>query len=56
MMTDYKAGDLWTWDQADLMHGVVNLSMTPRLTFQFTTFEQGDGHNKKAFYYDQRLN
>lgn len=53
MLSDYKAGDLWTFDHADLMHGVVNLSMHPRLTFQFTTFESGDEHKKKAFYYDQ---
>lgn len=52
MMKNYKAGDVWTWDKADLMHGVVNLSMTPRLTFQFTTYEPGDKHVKKQFYVD----
>ncbi len=53
MMTGYKAGDLWEFDQADLIHGVVNLSMIPRATFQFTTFEPGLKHNKKEFYTDQ---
>ena len=52
MMKNYKAGDLYSFDHADLMHGVTNLSMTPRLTFQFTTFEKGDKHIKKQFYVD----
>jgi len=52
MMKNYKAGDLYSFDHADLMHGVTNLSMTPRLTFQFTTFEKGDEHIKKQFYVD----
>lgn len=55
MMTNYKAGDLWTWDKADLMHGVVNISMNPRITFQFTTTERGDEYNKPMYYIDHNL-
>lgn len=55
MMTNYKAGDLWEWDNADLLHGVVNLSMIPRATFQFTTTERGDYHDKVKYYVDKDL-
>ncbi len=55
MMKNYKAGDLWVFDNADMMHGVTNLSMIPRVTFQFTTFEEGDEHTKKKFYVDHDI-
>lgn len=37
-MVDYKAGDLWMYDDANEIHGAVNIGYTPRLTFQFTEF------------------
>jgi len=55
MMTNYKAGDLWTWDKADLLHGVVNLSMLPRVTFQLSTTEIDDIYIKPKFYVDHDL-
>jgi hypothetical protein len=53
MLTNYRAGDLYKFDRADLIHGVTNLSMSPRVTFQFTTFDPGNEHQKKAFYTDK---
>lgn len=38
-MTDYKAGDLWTYTDANEIHGACNISYVPRLTFQFTTYD-----------------
>lgn len=55
MMTNYKAGDLWTWEKADLMHGVVNISMLPRVTFQFSTRDIHDVYDKPKFYVDHDL-
>ena len=36
---DYKAGDLWTYDYSNDIHGACNIGYTTRLTFQFTTYE-----------------
>jgi hypothetical protein len=55
MMKNYKAGDLWKFDNADLMHGVTNLSMIPRVTFQFTTYYPNDIYIKPKFYIDHSL-
>lgn len=38
-MVDYKAGDLWTYDTANEIHGAANIGYKPRLTFQFTTYD-----------------
>jgi hypothetical protein len=38
-MHGYKAGDLWAYDDANEIHGACNIGYTPRLTFQFTTYE-----------------
>jgi len=38
-MTDYKAGDLWAYTDANEIHGCANISYTPRLTFQITTYD-----------------
>jgi hypothetical protein len=38
-MTDYKAGDLWAYTDPSEIHGACNISYSPRLTFQFTTYE-----------------
>jgi hypothetical protein len=39
LMTDYRAGDLWSYDDANEIHGACNIGFTPRLTFQFTTYK-----------------
>ena len=38
-MHGYKAGDLWAYDNANEIHGAANIGYTPRLTFQFTTYD-----------------
>lgn len=38
-MTDYKAGDLWCYTDANEIHGCANIGYTPRLTFQFSTYD-----------------
>lgn len=39
MITDYHAGDLYAYDDANAIHGACNIGYTPRLTFLFTTFD-----------------
>ena len=39
LITDYCAGDLWTYDDINALHGACNIGYTPRITFQFTTYE-----------------
>lgn len=39
LMTDYKAGDLWAYDDANEIHGACNIGFSTRLTFQFTTYD-----------------
>jgi hypothetical protein len=38
-IVDYCAGDLWAYDDANEIHGSCNIGYTPRLTFQFTTYD-----------------
>jgi hypothetical protein len=38
-MTDYQAGDLWVYDDSNEIHGCANIGYTPRLTFQFSTYD-----------------
>lgn len=38
-MTDYRAGDLWTYENSNEIHGCCNISYVPRLTFQFSTYD-----------------
>ena len=38
-LCDYKAGDLWTYDDPNEIHGAANIGYSPRLTFQFTTYD-----------------
>jgi hypothetical protein len=38
-MCDYKAGDLWVYDDANEIHGACNIGYGPRLTFQFTVYD-----------------
>jgi len=39
-VTDYKAGDMWVYDDPDTLHGACNIGYTPRLTFQCSTYEE----------------
>ena len=39
LMTDYKAGDLWQYTDANEIHGACNIGYSTRLTFQFTTYD-----------------
>jgi len=39
LLTDYKAGDLFEWDRPDSYHGVVNISMNPRITLQLSVYD-----------------
>jgi hypothetical protein len=39
-MSNYRAGDLWSYDDANEIHGACNIGYTPRLTFQFTTYNE----------------
>jgi hypothetical protein len=38
-LTNYKAGDLWAYNNADEIHGACNIGYSPRLTFQFTIYD-----------------
>jgi len=53
MMKNYKAGDLYEFDRADLYHGATNISMIDRVTFQFTVYKNEDyNYDKKDPYTD----
>lgn len=53
MMKNYKAGDLYEFNRADLLHGATNISMIDRVTFQFTTYEpENYNYNKENEYTD----
>jgi hypothetical protein len=39
MISNYKAGDLYRWDDPMCYHGVVNIGYETRYTFQITTHE-----------------
>lgn len=39
MIADYKAGDMYRWDDPMCYHGVVNIGYETRYTFQITTHE-----------------
>jgi hypothetical protein len=38
MITDYKAGDFFKWEDPMCIHGAVNIGFEPRLTLQITTY------------------
>jgi hypothetical protein len=38
LLADYKSGDLFLWDDPMCYHGVVNISMTTRLTLQISAY------------------
>ena len=39
MIANYKAGDIFEWSDPELLHGVSNISFTPRLTLQITSHD-----------------
>jgi len=51
IMTNYVAGDIFKFDYAMMMHGIANISMVPRYTFQCTVHEPNEGeyYNKKYY-------
>lgn len=38
-LKDYRAGDLWIYENSDEIHGACNIGYSTRLTFQFTTYD-----------------
>jgi hypothetical protein len=38
-IANYRAGDIFEWSDPELLHGVVNLSFSPRLTLQITSHD-----------------
>jgi hypothetical protein len=38
IITNYKKGDVYTYDDANEIHGAVNLGFTPRVILQITEF------------------
>jgi hypothetical protein len=38
-ISNYKAGDVFEWSDPELLHGVANLSFTPRYTLQITSHD-----------------
>jgi hypothetical protein len=39
VITDYKAGDVWVYEEAGALHGAANIGYTPRLVLQISTYE-----------------
>lgn len=39
VITDYKAGDLYTYVDATALHGAANIGFTPRVVLQISTYE-----------------
>jgi len=39
MLSNYKAGDIYEWSDPELLHGVANISFTPRYTLQITSHD-----------------
>lgn len=39
MLSNYKAGDVFKFPDPFGVHGAANISLTPRITFQITTFD-----------------
>lgn len=38
-LSNYKRGDVWEYNNAQAIHGACNIGYTPRLVFNFSTFE-----------------
>jgi hypothetical protein len=38
VITDYKAGDLWTYENSTALHGAANIGFTPRVVLQISTY------------------
>jgi hypothetical protein len=39
VLVNYKAGDIWSYDDANEIHGACNIGFTTRLTAHFTTYD-----------------
>lgn len=39
VITDYKAGDVWMYEEASAVHGAANIGYTPRLVLQVSTYD-----------------
>jgi hypothetical protein len=39
VITDYKKGDLWQYDDSQTLHGAANIGYSPRLVLQISTYE-----------------
>lgn len=39
VITNYKAGDVWMYEEASAVHGAANIGYTPRLVLQVSTYE-----------------
>ena len=39
MLSNYKCGDLYRYDDENAIHGAANIGYTPRITFMFSTYD-----------------
>lgn len=39
VITNYKAGDLWVYENSNELHGAANIGHTPRIILQMSTYE-----------------
>ena len=39
VITNYKAGDVWVYEDATALHGAANIGHTPRIVLQISTFQ-----------------
>jgi hypothetical protein len=39
VITNYKAGDVYMYQDAQALHGAANIGLTPRLVLQFSTHD-----------------
>jgi hypothetical protein len=44
-LTDYKAGDLFLFDEADALHGSCNIGFIPKISYQLTVIETNFDRN-----------
>jgi len=40
VLTDYKKGDLYVYENSDALHGAANIGFEPRLALQISTFDE----------------
>lgn len=39
VLTNYKAGDVWEYDDSTALHGAANIGYTPRIVLQVSTYD-----------------